>query len=176
MSGPPPPPPPPRSVPDVDAAREFVASVTERLEETVLRAFSFTEDERHRRVDDEWSTVESLRHLVFVVDVWLSRTICGEQDPFHPVGLPPSFMPPKLPGSSIDPDARPAFEEACEVLRGRLANLRGYVDTLTREELDRPIETHAGTVAGGLGVIFDELTAHDHFINRDLDSIEGSHA
>ena len=173
MSGPPPPP-RPQPVPDVDAARESVTAVTGRLDATMLRATSFTQDERHQRVDDEWSTVESLRHLVLVVDLWLSRNIQGEQDPFHSIGLPPSFMPPKLPGSSIDPDARPTFEQACEVLRGRLAELRGYVDKLTQEELDRPIEAHAGTVAGALGVIFDELNAHDRFINRDLESIENS--
>src|SRR5687767_3396984 len=175
MSGPPP---PPRVQPvqDIDAARRSAASVTARLEATILRASSFGEDERHQRVADEWSTVESLRHVVFVVDVWLSRNIRGEQDPFHPVGLPPSFMPPKLPDTSIDPDARPTFDEACEVLRGRLTVLRDYIDSLTREELDRPIEAHAGTVAGGLSVIFNELSAHDRFINRDLDTIEGSRA
>jgi hypothetical protein len=172
MSGLPPPPPPQLPpVPDVDVARESVESVTERLEGTMLRASSFAEDERQRRVGDEWSTVESLRHLVLVLDLWLSRNIRGEQDPFHPMGLPTSFMPPKLPGTSIDPDARPTFEEACEVLRGRLADLRGYIDTLTREELNRPIEAHVGTVAGAMAVIFNELTAHDRFINRDLDSI-----
>lgn len=143
----------------------------------MTRASSFTEDERHQRVDDEWSTVESLRHLTFVIDVWLSRTIRGEHDPFHPIGLPPSFMPPKLfPDSSIDPDAKPTFEQACDVLRGRIAHLRGYIDGLTQEELDRPIEGHAKTVAGALGVIFNELNAHDRFINRDLESIEGSRA
>lgn len=146
----------------------------DKLEATVLRASSFSEDERHRRVDDEWSTVESLRHLVLVMDLWLSRTIRGEPDPFHPMGLPPSFMPPKLPGTSIDPQARPTFEEACEVLRSRLLDLQSYVGTLTSEELDRPIEAHAGTVAGGLSVIFNELVAHDRFINRDLDAIQGS--
>jgi hypothetical protein len=176
MSAQSPPPPPPKIPPvtDVDVARRSVTSVTERLEGTMLRASSFAEDARHRRVGDEWSTVESLRHMVLVLDLWLSRNIRGEQDPFHPIGLPPSFMPPKLPGTSIDPDASPTFEEACEVLRGRVAGLRGYIDALTREELDRPIEAHVGTVAGGLGVIFNELTAHDRFINRDLDTIAKS--
>lgn len=170
------PPPPPRlqPVPTADVAREAATLATERLEATMLRASSFTEDERHRRVADEWSAVESLRHLVLVVDLWLSKAIRGEQDPFHPIGLPPSFMPPKLPSSSIDPDANPTFEQAREVLRGRLTDLLGYADELTREELDRPIEAHAKTVAGGLAVIFNELSAHDGFINRDLDSIERS--
>ncbi|HET8617547.1 MAG TPA: DinB family protein [Acidimicrobiales bacterium] len=161
-------------MPSVDAAREAAASATADLERTMLRASSFPDDDRHRRVDDEWSAVESLRHLVLLIDLWLSKVILGHPDPFHPIGLPPSFMPPKLPGSSIDPEARPAFDVACQVLHGRIAGLRSYVDTLSGEELDRPIEAHAGSVAGALGVLFDELTAHNRFINRDLDLIESS--
>ena len=76
--------------------------------------------------------MESLRHLVLLIDLWLSKAILGQPDPFHPIGLPPSFMPPKLPGSSIDPEARPAFDEACQVLHGRIAGLRTYVDALTQ--------------------------------------------
>jgi hypothetical protein len=140
----------------------------------MLRASSLPDGDRHRRVDDEWSTVESLRHLVLLIDLWLSMAILGQADPFHPMGLPPSFMPPKLPGSSIDPEARPTFDEACQVLRERVAALRTYTGALTQEELDRSIEAHAGTVAGALGVLFEELTAHNRFINRDLDRMQSS--
>jgi hypothetical protein len=45
---------------------------------------------------------------------------------------------------------------------------------LTPAELDRRIEMHAGTVGGALSVIFDELAAHDHFMNRDLDLLRAS--
>jgi hypothetical protein len=158
----------------VESARTYVADVTRLLEATVDRAAAFTEGERRTRVNDEWSTVESLQHVVFVVDVWLGRGIGGEEDPFHPIGLPPHFVPRQLPGSSIDPDADPTFEQACEVLRGRLATLAAFCDRLTADELARPIGGHAETVAGGLGVIFDELTYHDGFMNRDLDSIEAA--
>ncbi len=171
---PPPPPPPIRPVPGVDGALEAAASATTDLERTMLRASSLPDDDRHRRVNDEWSAVESLRHLVLVIDLWLSKAILGHPDPFHPIGLPPSFMPPRLPGSSIDPEARPAFDEVCQVLHGRIAGLRTYVDALTQEELDRSIDAHAGSVAGALGVLFRELTAHNRFINRDLDLIESS--
>ena len=176
MAGAPPPPPPPVTpVPDVGTAQASAESARARLEATMSRASSFTEDERHQRVNGEWSTVESLRHLVLVIDLWLSRTILGEKDPFHPMALPPTFMPPKLfPDSSIDPDARPSFDEACEVLRGRLAGLGRYVDELTADELARPIKAHVPTVGGALSVIFTELTAHDGFINRDLDQIRAS--
>lgn len=167
-----PPPPPPQRVPaDPDAARASVREVTGLLEATIARASSFTEADRHRRVNDEWSTVESLRHIVFVVDIWLGKLIGGREDPFHPIGLPPHFVPRKPAGSSIDPDADPTFAQVCEVVRGRIQTLAAYADAVTPEELARPIGTHAQTVAGGLGVIFDELVFHDGFINRDLDAI-----
>jgi hypothetical protein len=170
------PPPIQRAPSDVDAARTFSSAVANQLDNTIARASSFTEGQRKTRVDDEWSTVESLQHICFVIDVWLGRTIKGEADPFHPIGLPPHFVPRKLPGSSIDPDADPTFDEACEVLRGRLAKLDEYCDALTADELARPIGGHAETVAGGLGVIFDELHAHNYFMNRDLDAIEKARA
>jgi len=173
MSGPPP---PRRVAADPDAARAYVSDVTTLLEATIVRASSFSEAERHQRVNDEWSTVESFRHIVFVVDVWLGKQIKGEDDPFHPMGLPPHFAPRVPPGSSIDEDADPSFDEACEAMRGRLATLAAYVDGLGAEDLKREHPSHAKTVAGALGVIFDELTFHNGFINRDLDAIERDRA
>lgn len=173
--GPPPPPPPPVvAVASVGAARGSAAEATRRLEATMLRSRSFSDEERHRSVNDEWSTIDSLRHVVFIIDLWLSKAIVGEDDPFHPIALAPTFMPPKLPGSSIDPDARPTFDETCEVLRGRLATVGSYVAQLTPDDIERPIATHAKTVGGALSVLFGEMTAHDRFINRDLDIIERS--
>lgn len=166
-------PPAPQRVPaDVEEAHRHVGDVRDLLEATITRASAFTEEDRNRRVNDEWSTVESFRHIVFVVDVWLGKTIKGEDDPFHPTGIPPHFVPRVFPGSSIDPEASPTFAEACEVLRGRLSTLDAYVEKLGADELAREIGTHAKTVAGGLGVIFDELTFHNSFINRDLDIIK----
>jgi hypothetical protein len=160
-------------VPDVATARALLAEAQDRLDTTVGRLGSFSEDERQQRVDDEWSAVESLRHLVLVIDLWLSKNILGEPDPFDPIALPPTFMPPKLfPESSIDPDARPSWDDTCAVLRGRMTALHRYVDALTPDELARPVEAHAGTVGGALSVLFVELAAHDHFINRDLDQLE----
>ena len=173
--GPPPGPPPPVvPVPDVESARARAAEATGGLDATMRRATSFSDEELHRSVNNEWSTVDSLRHVVLIVDLWLSKAVLGEQDPFHPIALPPTFMPPKLPGSSIDPEARPTFDEACDVLRGRLATVRASNDELTPADLDRPVTSHAKTVGGALDVLFGEMTAHNRFINRDLDIIEGS--
>jgi len=90
-------------VPTVDLARDTATSLTDQIEATMRRASSLTEDQCQQGVNDEWSTVQSLRHLTFVVDVWLGKTIRNETDPFHPIGLPPSFIPPKLPARRSTP-------------------------------------------------------------------------
>ena len=160
-------------VASVDEARALAARTTGALEATIERASSsFDEDELQHGVNDEWSTVESMRHVVLVIDLWLSKTILGADDPFDPIALPPTFMPPKLPGTSIDPDARPSFDEASVVLRGRIETVRNAADALTADDLGRPVANHAKTVGGALNVLFSELGAHNHFMNRDLDLIE----
>lgn len=158
---------------DLDGCKEAVDVLDSLLEATYERAVrDFTEEQRHESVDDEWSCVQSIRHMIMVLDGWLSRTIKGEKDPFHPIGLPASFTPAKPEGTSIDSDADPTFEEARVVLRDRLGTLREYVRGLTGQELSRPIDNFTGSVHGSLLVIFDELWAHNRFINRDLDVIE----
>lgn len=175
MSGPPPgPPPKPRNVPaDVDQARTFASELVERAEATMARASTFSEEDRNQRVNDEWSTVESLRHLVLVADLWMSKAVKQEPDPFHAIALPPHFMPANVVSPSIDPNAAPTFAEACDVLRVRLATILEGVDALTADDLARPVQSHAENVAGCLGVLFDEFMFHDSFINRDLDILEG---
>lgn len=168
-------PPPPQRVPaDIDQAKQHATAVRELVGRTLERASAFGEEERARRVNDEWSAVESVRHLVFVIDVWLGRTIKGEDDPFHPIGIPPHFVPRVLPGSSIDADADPTFAEARDALMGRLTMVDDYLAAIEPGGLEREIGGHAKTVAGGLGVIYDELTFHCGFINRDLDTIEAA--
>ena len=44
-------------------------------------------------MDDEWSAVETLRHLVFVHDSWFRRCCLGLTDLFTPMGLAIDFVP-----------------------------------------------------------------------------------
>lgn len=168
MTGPPPP-----GTRDLAALAEDLAAIEDGLEATWARARALTEDQRNERVNDEWSMTETVRHCTFVIDIWLGKLIGGEDDPFHPIGLAPHFVPGgKLPGTSIDVDAKPTFDEAVEALNGRLATLRDFIVSSTDESLAREIGTHAKHVGGGLNVILDELSAHTLFANRDLDVIE----
>jgi hypothetical protein len=150
------------------------------LDATFERARALTEAERNERVDDEWSTVETIRHLVFAVDAWILRAVLGRDDPFDPIGLPFSEMDPNI-RVSCDPDARPTFEEAVTVWKDRERTIREVVDALTPEELDRPIVVSgegypaAGLetqVIGPLWTILEEAWWHNRFMNRDMDTIE----
>ena len=157
---------------NVDGSKATLAMLEKQLAATYDRAGGLTEAQQNESVDDEWSCIESLRHIIFVVDAWLSGTIKGETDPYDPISLPPSFLPPKPPGTSIDPDAAPSLDETWSVLQSRLGSLRAYVERLNPDELLRPIEGHARSVQNSLWVIFGELWAHNRFINRDLDVVE----
>ena len=89
------------------------------------------------RVDDEWSFVETLRHLVLATDKWVGHTILDKPTPYHPLGL-------RNPGSRGGRrsarhrlDARPPLAEVMEVRRNRMALVRGIVDGLTDAGLER---------------------------------------
>ena len=56
--------------------------------ETVARAGRLPEPALHQRVDDEWSFVETLRHLVLATDKWAGYMILDKPVPYHPLGLP----------------------------------------------------------------------------------------
>lgn len=165
-----------------DGMRKALAIVERRLAKTWERARGLTEEQLNTRVDEEWSTTESLRHLVFVIDAWINRAVLGSSDPFHPIALPPTFLPPTAPGMSCDPDAKPSFEEALAVWETRMQTLRDVVDGLTTpEDLLRPIVTsgdgyppagHETQVVGPLWTVLEEIWWHNFFINRDLDVIE----
>jgi hypothetical protein len=158
---------------DPEGCREALAIIEGQLDQTWKRARALTEDQRNERVDEEWSVVETTRHLVLVIDAWLGKNIKGEEDPYHPIALPPTSMPRKPPDTSIDPDAHPAFEEALDVWDGRLGSLREFVDSITPEELERPIDNpYDPNVRAALWVIFEELWAHNQFMNRDMSVLE----
>lgn len=152
-----------------------------QLDATFARARRLTEEQRNERVDDEWSVVETIRHLVFAVDAWILRVVLGQDDPFDPIALPPSFLPPSAPGMSCDPKASPTFDEAVEVWRRREKIIRDVVNGLTPEELERPIVTngdgyppagHETQVIGPLWTILEETWWHNRFMNRDMETIE----
>ena len=154
----------------------------ERLwSETVDRAQRLPDAARHERVDGEWSFAETLRHLVFATDAWASSTVLDDPTPFHPLGLTHTSYPrADAAAIGIELDARPSFDEVLEVRADRLAVVRGIVDALTDDELERlcarppapgyPDEPR--TVGQCLRVVMDEECEHHRYAIRDLAVLE----
>src|SRR5687767_1432698 len=67
-----------------EGMRKALGIVERRLAKTWERARGVAEEQLNTRVDEEWSTIESIRHLVFVIDGWINRAVLGKSDPFHP--------------------------------------------------------------------------------------------
>ena len=131
----------------------------------------------HERVGDEWSFVETMRHLIFITDSWVSRTIRDEPTPYHPFGLPETaYTRADAASLGIDPAARPTFAEVMTVRTGRMALVRDVVEGLTETELERictrspapgyPAEPR--TVGDCLAVVMTEETEHHCFAVCDL--------
>src|SRR5690349_9442780 len=72
---------------DAAGAREAWATVERLWAPTMARAATLTDEQVHRSVDDEWSFVDTLRHLVFAIDSWFGNSVLGQDRPFHPWGI-----------------------------------------------------------------------------------------
>jgi hypothetical protein len=154
----------------------------ERLwSDTVARFERLPEPARHERVDDEWSFVETMRHLIFATDAWASRTILDEPMPYHRIGLLHTNYPPADAAAlGVDLDARPSYAEVMAVRADRIALVRGIVDGLTDAELERSCTRapapgypeEARTVGRCLRTVMGEECEHRRYLMRDLAVLE----
>jgi hypothetical protein len=154
---------------DADAVREAWSVIEELWETTKRRARALPEATLHKRVDGEWSFLETLRHLIFVTDGWISGSVLGRSGHHHPFGMPPSFITdPESYG--IDITAEPTFAEVVDAREDRMAVVRTLVAEITDDDLQRACGEH--TVLSCLWTVFDEEWHHNWFANRDLDALE----
>jgi hypothetical protein len=164
-----------------DGLRDGWAAVEAMWQPTIDHARSLPESARQERVDDEWSLVETLRHLVFVTDAWFGRAVIGTAPPYHPLGLPPSFLG-DVSALGIAVDARPSFEEVLAVRHERMASVAAYLAVVTADELQGPRRGNDGagyppptehTVLACLHVVMDEEWNHHQYAIRDLAVLDG---
>ena len=150
---------------------------------TVERARRLPEADLHERVDDEWSFTETLRHLVFVTDAWVGRVVMGDPQPFHPIGLPPTFV---TDGEAygIDPAAEPDLETVLDIRASRFALVARVTEQATPDELERVCEPNAAAgyppetqhrVLDCIWTVLDEEWWHHQFATRDLQALEHEH-
>ena len=157
------------------------AMTERRWAATMAHARSLPDGLLHERVRDEWSFVETLRHLVFATDAWVLRVLLGDPAPYHPLGLPFTEMEEEVPGLVTDPGVRPSLDEIAEVRESRFAVVRQVLADLTPERLDStttpvtepgypPSEPYA--VRRALGAILTEEWLHREYAERDLAVLE----
>jgi hypothetical protein len=135
---------------------------------TKQRVDALPEDMLHVRVNGEWSFLESMRHLVFVTDGWISGAVLRRDGQFHPFGVPPSFITDVGP-IGIDPTADPPRTEVVAARENRMAIVAELVAGLRDDDLQRPCGEH--TMLHCLLVLFDEEWHHNWYANRDLDTL-----
>jgi uncharacterized damage-inducible protein DinB len=170
-----------REARSADGLRETWRHLELLWRNTVARAERLPDEARHARVDDEWSVTETLRHLVFATDLWVSGMIRGEAPPFHPLALPTTGYPDDSAAAiGIDLDASPTFEDAVAAHADAMARVTAALDGLTDGDLDA-MRTAAPAPAWGertvavrdcLGVVLDEYCEHRRYAERDLAFLE----
>ena len=147
---------------------------------TVERARGLDPELLHESVGDEWSFIETLRHLVFATDAWIRRVILGDPSPWDPLDLPWNEMP-DTPGIPRDRDVRPSLETVLELRRDRMSSMRAVVDGLTDESLagdTEPVEAPGWPrplsypMREVLSIILNEEWEHRLYAERDLDALE----
>ena len=164
--------------------REAWDLVELRWQGTVARARRLRPELLYESVDGEWSFIETLRHLAFATDSWVSRAILGDPAPWHPLDLPWDEMP-DTPGVPRDRTVRPSLDEVLELRRDRMATVRRVIDGLTDESLaghTKPVEgpgwprPRSYPVRECLSVVLNEEWQHRLYAERDLDVLEAASA
>lgn len=157
-----------------DTARDAWAMAQERAATTVERARALPPAALDESVDEEFSYLETLRHLVFAVDRWISGPVLGEVPWFHPLGVAyDGASEEELAG--LDHEARPTLDEVLAIRAGRAARVTAVLTDATDDDLARVVDSPNGgtaTVLQCLGVVLREEWQHDQYASRDLAVLE----
>jgi hypothetical protein len=164
---------------DSDGFREAWAILERLWKSTVARAMTLPAAALHRNVDDEWSFIQTLRHLNFASAAWVGRMALGDVSPWHPLDLPWDEAP-GWDGIPWDRDARPTLDEVLTVRRERQAMVRHVLESLTEEQLAADV-TRAEPgwprmenfpLKKCLRIVLNEEWQHRLYAERDLDTLE----
>lgn len=169
---------------EVRTAADYRAAWTTLVslwEQTEARAERLPELARHTRVENEWSFVETMRHLIFATDAWALSATQEEECPYHPLGYPASGYPPQAAADlGLTVNATPGYAEVMAARRDRQARVGAILDGLTDDALPgertRPpapgYPEQVRTVGSCLRVVLNEECEHRRYLERDLAVLE----
>jgi hypothetical protein len=160
---------------DVAGFRTAFETMDRRWGETMTRSRELPVERLHERVDDEWSFVETLRHLGFAHACWVGGVVLADPSPWHPLDLPWDEAP-EHEGVPWARGIKPELHEVMALRRQRRATVAEVLDGLSDAGLARPVrsatpfmtEAEGLTVADCLRVVLNEEWEHRLYAERDL--------
>jgi hypothetical protein len=166
---------------DSDGFREAWAILEQLWKGTVARAMTLPEAALHHNVDDEWSFIQTLRHLNFASAAWVDRMVRGTTSPWHALDLPWDEAP-GWDGIPWDREARPSLDEVLTVRRERQAMVRHVLESLTDEQLAAEVtriepgwpRMENFPVTECLRIVLNEEWQHRLYAERDLDRLRSA--
>jgi hypothetical protein len=159
---------------DPEGMRAAWAALEDAWSKTITRAKALPEEMLHQSVNDEWSFVQTLRHLVFAMDKWFTAPVLGGS--FHPMGLPNSGSV-DFPWPGLDYELRPSLSEALTARADNATRFREYLESVATTDFARPIEVlENGTnpLQECLYTVFEEEFWHNRYALRDLTQLEAA--
>jgi hypothetical protein len=170
-----------REMRSLDEVRAAWAVVGQKWDDALTHAATLPEPLLDQRVEGEWSFVETMRHLVFAVDIWVGRMLSDTPGAFHPLGLPPTDTTDDAAAEmGLTRGATPSFAEVEALHRWARGRFDATLARLTDADLptvrtavlapDWGEETFP--VSECLVVVVTEHAEHLRFARRDLAVLE----
>lgn len=160
---------------DIVGVRRAWSESVARSDGMVARARQLPAPLLDERVHDEFSFIQTIRHLVFAADRWLSGPVFDDPEPyFHPLGQPHDGAL-EGPADGVDPDARPSLADVVAVRHEYQQRVEEYLRAITDPDLHRVVESPNGgdtTVLLCLHVVLFEEWWHHQYAARDLTILE----
>lgn len=135
---------------------------------TMAAAQALPSEALDTRVDDEFSFVQTLRHLVFATDKWLTVPVLGGE--FHPAGLPNTGSL-EFPFPGLDLATTPPHDEVFAVRADRMASVGAFLAALGADRLDDEadvLENGPHPIRECVFTVFEEEFWHLRYARRDL--------
>lgn len=164
---------------DADGFRDGWATLERLWDGTIDRARTLREEDLNRSVDDEWSFIQTVRHLNFAMAAWVGRMVLGDPSPWHRLDIPWDEAP-DWDDIRLDRDARPSLDEVLAVRQRRLEMVGEVMAALTDEQLASTVSrmepgwprTETFPFRECLLIVLNEGWEHRLYAERDLTRLE----
>ena len=135
---------------------------------TIEAATTLPAQALHTSVNDEWSFVQTVRHIVFAIDKWFTAPVTGGA--FHPIGLPNTGSL-EFPWPGLDLTLEPSADEALAARSERAFRVAAHLASVSDGDLARKVdvlENGPHSIAECIVTVFEEAFWHLRYARRDL--------